>query len=249
MQQVLWLILTAVVLAVIGTYLYVRRKRGLPAPEPVHSGEDASGHRLSETEDKPTPRATEIVLGMTKAEVMRIQGIPTDVSGGSLTTLKYGNSQFQFEDDKLTGWDNHDRNLKLSRSTKSKAIWFTLGSTKDDVISAMGPPDAINWFESEWSYGRSYLRCSNVNFENGRVSGWHSDEVELKLAPAEPAKTNVPFTYGSTKAEVIAAQGSPLEVNNAGNEFRYAEGSVSFDQTGKVTAWSRKGERGLNAAM
>ncbi|HEY9774454.1 MAG TPA: hypothetical protein V6C81_11685 [Planktothrix sp.] len=234
-----------------GLYEFGRRKWGFPpAIKPARSNnEDKPNVEPSQSEPEPPPTA--VLRGMTTADVMRIQGVPDEVSNSyrSLTTLKYGRSQFQIFDGRVTGWDNQG-NLKLGLKTRSKATSFSLGSTQDDVLSAQGNPDQICWTEKEWVYGRRYGHCSKVTFEDKRiVSGWSIGDVQLKLTDTTPAKTEHPFTFGSTKAAVLDAQGSPLEVQDDGGQWNYKQGTVLFDEAGKVKAWSNNGDGRLNASL
>jgi hypothetical protein len=123
-----------------------------------------------------------------------------------------------------------------------------VGSSKEDVLSAMGLPTAISWTENEYTYGGAWAG-SKVSFSEGRVIGWHDGDVPLKLTGAQPAGLELQFTVGSSKDEVIAAQGSPRNVNATGSEFQYDEGVVCFDEAGKVIAWSQKGETALQARI
>lgn len=56
--------------------------------------------------------------------------------------------------------------------------YFTVGSTKDDVVRVQGTPDKVTG--SVFSYG-----LSEVYFRNGRVDSWHTD-------PGRPLKARLP---------------------------------------------------------
>jgi hypothetical protein len=56
--------------------------------------------------------------------------------------------------------------------------YFTVGSTRDDVIRVQGTPDKVT--AGVFGYG-----LSQVYFRNGRVNSWHSD-------PGTPLKARMP---------------------------------------------------------
>ena len=52
--------------------------------------------------------------------------------------------------------------------------YFTVGSTKDEVIAVQGTPDSFT--DTEFRYG-----SSSVTFKNGRVSEWDNGYPKLKV--------------------------------------------------------------------
>jgi len=52
--------------------------------------------------------------------------------------------------------------------------FFTIGSTKDEVLAAQGTPSAI--IGDQWFYGSSW-----VTFSKGTVSGWNTGGNPLKV--------------------------------------------------------------------
>ncbi len=52
--------------------------------------------------------------------------------------------------------------------------YFTLGSTKDEVLALQGTPDSIS--DSHFAYGGA-----TVHFEDGRVTSWSNFRGELKV--------------------------------------------------------------------
>jgi hypothetical protein len=122
---------------------------------------------------------------------------------------------------------------------------FGLGSTRDQVRAAQGPPTKIfTVITEDWSYG-----FSQVSFETrtGRVVGWWQIDTRLnaKLVPrdaaiAAKAKAAGSFTKGSTKDEVIAVQGTPAKIDHVIDEtWTYGQASsIDFDAAGKVLDWT-----------
>jgi hypothetical protein len=58
--------------------------------------------------------------------------------------------------------------------------YFTVGSTKDEVLALQGTPTSFN--EVQWSYG-----LSHVSFQNGRVTSWYVSPLNSLKAVA-PSK-------------------------------------------------------------
>jgi hypothetical protein len=119
--------------------------------------------------------------------------------------------------------------LRPGKQFQDRSGSFTLGSTKEEVLAAQGPPQQIS--ESRWSYGPSW-----VEFAKGRVIGWYNstlDSLKVKvIAKAEPERSF--FTLGSTKEEVAALQGTPTQIS--GNRWSYGFSRVDFAR-GKVVGW------------
>jgi len=129
----------------------------------------------------------------------------------------------------------------LTSLSSAESNYFTLGSTKEEVIKVMGTPDGINVYQAlgkeEWRY--SY---STVTFNSkGAVTEWNDTSKVLKafLGNREAGKT---FTLGSTKEEVIKAMGTPDGINVyqalGKEEWRYSYSTVTFNRKGAVTEWN-----------
>jgi hypothetical protein len=116
--------------------------------------------------------------------------------------------------------------------------YFTVGSTKDQVIHAQGTPDSFT--ETSFTYG-----TSKVYFENGKVKSWHVryTPLNVRLQPKSNVGERTHFTVGSTRDEVLAAQGTPDAFTDT--EFSYGTSRVYFDK-GRVQSWQH-GSKKLNA--
>jgi outer membrane protein assembly factor BamE (lipoprotein component of BamABCDE complex) len=124
----------------------------------------------------------------------------------------------------------------------ANAPWdfFTLGSTKEEVIKVMGTPDGINVYQAlgkeEWHY--SY---SKVTFNNkGVVTEWDDTSKVLKAFLGNAVASST-FTLGSTKEDVIKAMGTPDGINVyqalGKEEWHYSYSKVTFNNKGVVTEW------------
>jgi hypothetical protein len=109
--------------------------------------------------------------------------------------------------------------------------YFTVGSTKAEVLASQGSPTLAS--EHVWEYGGS-----RVYFRHGRVSSWEvwpRSPLKVKLLPAlslEAAPAY--FTVGSTKDEVLAVQGTPTRLSD--RVWEYSHSRVYFDSE-RVTRW------------
>ena len=128
------------------------------------------------TDNKPKKYFT---VGSTLGEVYDAQGKPDRTEEG---VWHYGESKVFFKDGKVTKWD--ESALKLLNTTMSAVQantglrTFTYGSSKDEVLAAMGVPTHIS--KEEWLYG-----VSRVNFKNDKVIGWYSSPLDPLTAARE----------------------------------------------------------------
>ena len=111
--------------------------------------------------------------------------------------------------------------------------YFTVGSTKDEVLAVQGTPDSLT--DSSFSY-----KYATVHFQDGKVSSWSNigGILKVQLSPASAVAANSRFTMGSTKDEVLAVQGTPDSLTES--SFTYGYATVRF-QRGKVSSWSNIG--------
>jgi curved DNA-binding protein CbpA/outer membrane protein assembly factor BamE (lipoprotein component of BamABCDE complex) len=113
--------------------------------------------------------AGEFTTGSSEAQVLFVMGTPTsrqNVMGQ--TWLYYGLSRVVIEDGAVTEYDNRG-NLKIKEAPKQpvKHMHFSLGSSEDQVISAMGTPTSRqNVMGQTWLY----YGFSRVVLEGGAVT-------------------------------------------------------------------------------
>ena len=110
-----------------------------------------------------------------------------------------------------------------------KGVYFTIGSTRDEVVSVQGKPDAFT--ASALQYGSSI-----VVFKNDRVASWMDGNPHLKARlPLDRLGARVGyFTVGSRKDEVVAIQGQPD--GSTPTSFRYGLSTVYF-RNDRVEYW------------
>ena len=124
---------------------------------------------------KPRILATKIkfTIGDGEDVVLSVMGTPTDQIGN---TWSYGPDTVTFENGRVSTYSNIGRSLKITIEprVRSSKIAFSLGDSKDVVLSVMGTPtDQIG---DTWSYGPD-----TVTFENGRVSTYSNIAATLKI--------------------------------------------------------------------
>lgn len=119
------------------------------------------------------------------------------------------------------------------------AGYFTIGSSKMQVLALQGTPTSMQTgFYPRGSERWSYDRCSVTFDEFGRVKEYSNECGKLRVAMG-PIQY---FTIGSSRAQVLAIQGTPTSVQTGyppGSErWSYDGCSVSFDQSGRVKEYS-----------
>jgi serine/threonine protein kinase len=121
--------------------------------------------------------------------------------------------------------------------------YFTIGSTKDDVLAIQGTPDRFT--NNSFHYG-----LSSVHFDqNGRVTSWENSafkELKVRMVPGVAYRSRY-FTIGSRKDDVLAVQGTPDRFTET--SFHYGLSSVYFDAAGRVTGWENSAFKELKVRM
>lgn len=188
-------------------------------------------------------------IGSTKSDVMRVQGTPTAVNKSDfIDEWSYGLSSIEFENGRVKSYHNISGNLRVRlkaskdverEDRKNPADYFTLGSTKEHVLRVQGTPSGITKsdFIDEWSYG-----LSSIEFEEGVVRCYHNISGNL-IVIMRPDQAKVysgagTFSIGSTKDEVLAAQGTPTGVERSMfiDEWSYGLSSIDFEH-GRVKSY------------
>ena len=151
---------------------------------------------------------------------------------------------------KRTGLTSEGARWLISWFAQRGHYHFTVGSSKDDVARVQGTPDEVSVLrvqgtpdevsDSMWRYG-----SSRVFFAKGRVTRWDVfplSPLKVKILPSSNSESNLRFSVGSSKDEVLFAQGPP----NAFSErsWRYGD-SVVFFEDGRVTRWQQSPQHPL----
>ena len=118
----------------------------------------------------------------------------------------------------------------LPSTTTSGRGYFTVGSTKDEVLAVQGTPTVLS--EDEFHYG-----SSKVYFRSGVVESWDvwpQNPLKVRLLPSTTTSGQEYFTVGSTKDEVLAVQGTPTKFSE---DFFYYGTSKVYFRNGVVESW------------
>ena len=172
-------------------------------------------------------------VGSTKDEVLAVQGTPDKFTD---TSFSYGSSDIHFSNGRVLSWTQYSMSpLKvrlLPLTPAAEKAFFTVGSTKDEVLSVQGTPDKFT--DTSFSYG-----SSDIHFSNGRVLSWTQysmSPLKARLLPSTPVAEKAFFTVGSTKDEVLSVQGTPDKFTET--SFSYGSSDVFFSN-GRVVSWTR----------
>lgn len=127
-------------------------------------------------------------LGSTKATVFQIQGTPNRVlryDYSDQETLYYGSSTVDLVNQRVIGYDNQDRNLRvkltpvLTAADSRSPVWTT-DSNREDLLRVQGTPTQVTLNASACSE-TLYYGDSVVSLKNGFVAGYDNLERNLKV--------------------------------------------------------------------
>lgn len=124
-----------------------------------------------------------VTLGSTPDEVLAVQGTPT---WATERMWEYGGSRLYFKEGRVTGWELWPASpLKVqllpSATIDPVPAFFTVGSTKDEVLTIQGTPTRVT--ERLWEYGGS-----RVIFTDNRVIRWEvwpGSPLKARFSPVE----------------------------------------------------------------
>jgi outer membrane protein assembly factor BamE (lipoprotein component of BamABCDE complex) len=191
----------------------------------------------------PQPGPGPFTLGSTRAEVEAAEGTPSGIDKLSGETWEYDSARVEFRDGKVYAWHGsplRKLNVELLPHDLAKAAvarsrgYFTLGSSKDEVLAVQGTPDALDRLSGEtWSY-----ETSTVQFADDKVTEWHGSPIgsalkvhlEPRSKPAADAAAQRGF-YGpsATKDEVLAVEGTPTSIDKlSGETWSYGTSTIRF---------------------
>ncbi len=140
---------------------------------PTTSGEKHVAAKAAATTLRLLPYVT---VGLTRDEVESAQGPSTSSTSEK---MMYGSSEVDLKDGKVAGWKVDPRSplrVKLWPAGRVDASlrYFTVGSTKDEVLAVQGTPTSFS--EDRFDYGNS-----SVYFRGKWVVDWKSDRGSIPL--------------------------------------------------------------------
>jgi outer membrane protein assembly factor BamE (lipoprotein component of BamABCDE complex) len=181
-------------------------------------------------------------IGSTKEQVLNIQGTPSSISEyGNTTNWYYGSSRIEFVNNKVKEFSNTGKlKIKLNPQNTFDGTFFTIGSSKDEVLNIQGTPSSISEYgnTSNWYYG-----SSRIEFINNKVKEFSNNgKLKIKLNPQNTFDGTF-FTIGSSKDEVLNIQGTPSSISEYGNTSNWYYGSSRIEFiNNKVKEFSNTGK-------
>jgi outer membrane protein assembly factor BamE (lipoprotein component of BamABCDE complex) len=194
-----------------------------------------SGHNLHVLMVQKTisraARAGWFEMGASQQDVIDVMGTPTEIRGN---VWHYGYSKIVFLKDSVSSYENSslsNYNLRVKvtsthSSTGAKRAFFTFGSTKQNVLDAMGTPTEIS--DDTWHYGYSKVHFSDGlvdRYENSSLSN-HNLKILLPGNRHSAAGNRGYFSLSSTKQNVLDVMGTPTEIS--GDTWHYGYSKVYF---------------------
>jgi hypothetical protein len=215
----------------------------------------AYAQKQSQLEDEALATPQLWTRGSRKADVLRIQGQPTQaVRYDALCqeVLTYGSSTVELNNSIVVNFEDIDRNLKtakdsmLTSSTTDGSSW-TLGSSKEDVFTVQGTPARVERYDAP---NKEVLHYGNsrVQIIEDRVVGYSNTGSNLRVAtnPLPTPDANPPgfWSLGSDRNEVFRVQGTPTEVSLDSSvcreQLKYGDSVVEL-QNGVVAGYDNIG--------
>jgi curved DNA-binding protein CbpA len=164
-----------------------------PAPDESQQAQETTPQSPLKTPGKATTRQQAgaaaprkiyayITIGSSRDEVVQQQGIPTAASPDRLV---YGRSELYLKDGAVTGWKidpvSNPIRVKLwpQAPVDTNQKYFTVDSTRDDVLVIQGTPTAFS--KEKFTYG-----ASEGYFQNNRVVSWKNDPASIPLRAGMP---------------------------------------------------------------
>ena len=169
-----------------------------------------------------------IIIPVTN-KVYALQGTPYFINN---RFLMHGLSDFQVRYDRSALWYKsqvNPLNVRKLPSNITAENYFTVGSTKNEVLNVQGKPAYFN--DQLWTYG-----ASHIQFRDGRVISWHNsplNPLKVKFLPIQMTSKEY-FTVGSTKDEVLFIQGTPTSYDD--QSWSYGSSHIQF-RDGRVVSW------------
>ena len=197
----------------------------------VVTWQDKSGVLLRGRRE-PTPAdpiLDSFTVGSTRDQVLVLQGRPNEATD---LLLRYGTSTVSLASGRVVGWHEGDTPLKARVMPSlgfDKAERFGMGSSKAEVLEVQGKPDQYS--DSVFKYG-----SSTVQFRNERVVGWRQGVPALKIRTENEAVLGKSETFGvgSTRAAVLAVQGTPDA--SGPSLLRYGSAVIRLEND-RVVSW------------
>lgn len=188
-----------------------------------------------------------IFLGSSKEDVRSVLGEPSKIDAKFWT---YRTSHIQFDwQDKVIAWKNmfHELDEGLEPYRPSDKCFF-LGSSKEQVFKALGPPTAIiDSKANEWRYESSHVKFDTDNL----VIEWKNLYNQLSHGLKRPQVGSGYIHLGSDKERVYLILGAPDMISALEPDKWYYQASHVKFNNNKVIEWKnqyKQLDKGMKAA-
>jgi len=155
----------------------------------------------------PAPALGCLGFGSTAAEMRKVAGQPDSVqSAGDRETWSYGLSRVTLRGNRVVEWVTADKPLGMNiGSPLPNAGLVGLGSTSQQVVDALGTPDAVCTAGSTqaWYYGLSHVVLSD-----GKVAWWCQVDRDLRTGGSRGLPTITTLARPLPTAPAVAKNGS-----------------------------------------
>lgn len=176
--------------------------------------------------------------GSTRDEVLNAQGTPEKYDSESDTnTLRYGLANVYFKDNRVHGWYDLRRQLKIrekDRASGSYSANVLPGMDRQQILLELGIPEVAS--ESTFRYAGD-----EIHFQSNKVVGWNitkTRSIPVKLTDTIPTNATNTFTHGASLNAVLAAQGAPdIYGPSADPDLLVFSKSRVFMKNGAVRGW------------
>lgn len=191
------------------------------------------------------PAKTAFYIGSPVEDVLAVLGKPTSVmtlDDNKRGILYYNNAQVTIQNGKVDKW----KGLPV-QPPKADLPPFTLGTKRETALAAYGMPGAAYRTDTQKTVAAKTVRTSRETWEynksalvfiNEALAGWNN-AGDLKIDMGVQAPEAKPITFGATPAEVVAAAGTPPNLNPLNEQdsvWKYGSAVLVFHD-GKVTGW------------
>lgn len=195
---------------------------------------------------KKDPNFVGLEVDSSEDDIIKSMGTPDRILNASEYERNwyYGKSYIYVDEKgKLLGWVNKG-NLKVNKEIiKPDAPAINIGSTKQDVLNAMGSPDSFTllW----WEYGESAVYFDITD----HVIRIHNP-VNLKISNSKKDSESKGFAFNSSIDEVVEAMGIPDTITKDSSGYTVwqfgfnkptyglTQVTIYFNKEGNVVYWN-----------
>lgn len=188
-------------------------------------------------------------IGSRRAEVLRVQGQPTDIDRYDATckeVLRYGKSNVELSNGIVMSYEDFDRRLRAASPDALPPVVLSpnswgLDSTKEAVFKVQGTPTRIVDYDHS-DRETLYYGDSTVELFKQRVIGYDNiaKNLKVRVTPGNANSLGGLWTLDSSREEIFRVQGTPTAVlleSSACSETLYYGNSTVVLKNGFITGY------------